>query len=315
MDTTITLTGTAAGKAAGPFGTGASKASESSVYVLEELSVHEVSSVDRPANKRKWTMIKSEDGTPDNTSALIPDGKGGFVTKAVSPAPVATQPAAGEVAKSAADAAAATAAAEEAAKAAQAKEAADKAAAEAAAVEAAKAAEVAAAAVKATEAAAALAAAKAAEEAAQAATKATADVEVELGEETVKALSDAVSLAKAGRKLSSERKTKLRGIVQQLSDLLAEVEDAAKKADTSVEARKALEAQVAELTAKLTTIEATNKSLTGQVEELTAAQKGMTQVGQAGQASQPASFQASETGASAKQTSGVNWSALTPRRR
>lgn len=55
------------------------------VYRLEDIEVEEVSMVDRPANKRKFLVVKqarSESMHVRKGTELTPDGKGGFITSA-----------------------------------------------------------------------------------------------------------------------------------------------------------------------------------------------------------------------------------------
>lgn len=67
---------------------------------LEDLLVEEVSMVDRPANKRRWLAVKSEDGTADKGTEIKTDDKGNLTATEqpagdppAAPAPVTDKPA------------------------------------------------------------------------------------------------------------------------------------------------------------------------------------------------------------------------------
>lgn len=61
---------------------------DSTTFALRSLSVHEVSGVDRPANKRKFLIVKSEDQMPNSTKRTMVDrGDGILVAKEDTQAP------------------------------------------------------------------------------------------------------------------------------------------------------------------------------------------------------------------------------------
>ncbi len=53
---------------------------EKKVHRLEELLVEEVSIVDKPANKRRFLAVKSEDGMPNKGTEIVTDDAGNLVT-------------------------------------------------------------------------------------------------------------------------------------------------------------------------------------------------------------------------------------------
>lgn len=243
------------------------------VYVLEDLIVHEVSSVDVPANKRRWLMIKNAQGIQGGT--LVPDGKGGFVQKS-NPQTTSAQP------EATAAVAAAPAVDESAAEKASAASTAEPGAVDAASVvseskdpdpgptEAAK---------------------TSSEVTAASAGPATtaADVEISVDDATAAILEGAAGVIKAGRKISAERKARLQQIVESLRDLLAEVEDSKTAEDASEKAmrdmREEFEREVSRIKGELAQMQASSKSLLAEkkkleatIEEMRASSKGTVTV-------------------------------------
>lgn len=216
-------------------------AAADTVMRLSDLIVHEISSVDVPANKRRFLMIKNDAKASKAGAELQSDGKGGYkpvdaqASAAGSSAPEAQSKA--DESQAAPDAAKST---DEAAK-----------ATEAAPQEKVEQASAAAPADPAPEGAESKPAEKASE--------APAEV-VEVEESVAALLAKTDELAKAGRKMSAERKAKLKTILDQLSAFVAEVEDS----------NKAAESQEADLLDKLSKANSEIEALKQRVNELSA---------------------------------------------
>ncbi len=218
-------------------------AAADTVMRLSDLIVHEISSVDVPANKRRFLMIKNDAKASKAGAELQSDGKGGYkpvdaqASAAGSSAPEAQSKA--DESQAAPDAAKST---DEAAK-----------AAEAAPQE--KVEQASAAAPAPVDSAPEGAESKPAEKASEA----LAEV-VEVEESVAALLAKTDELAKAGRKMSAERKAKLKTILDQLSAFVAEVEDS----------NKAAESQEADLLDKLSKANSEIEALKQRVNELSA---------------------------------------------
>lgn len=98
--------------------------------------------------------------------------------------------------------------------------------------------------------------------------------EIEVDEKTAEILSGAAGVMKAGRKLSAERKARLSRIAEDLKTFLDELEDKAAEADETGKAIKAMEASLAQRDRAIEALTSATDALKAQIDELRATSKG-----------------------------------------